>query len=130
MPPSVDDGSPGAPSRTTFEGRVTYTCNNGYEFSPGDVTTTVSCLATGTWDTPPPCTGCKINVCQHANVSAHLQHLSCMLVPMHGWGGAFCLLSKTCWAEPEVRKITCHNTITMDNNQNDLTIYILLVYYG
>ena len=56
-PPSITNGSPGTPDMTTFGGTVTYSCTNGYEVAPGDTTTTVMCLATGTWGTPQTCTG-------------------------------------------------------------------------
>ena len=63
-PPSITNGSPGTPDMTTFGGTVTYTCNNGYETSLGMNMSTVSCLATGLWDTPSNCTGelCQISV--------------------------------------------------------------------
>ena len=54
LPPSISDGTSGTPSSTTFGGTVTYSCNNGYILSGS---ATVSCLASGIWDTTPECTG-------------------------------------------------------------------------
>ena len=53
-PPSISDGTSGRPSSTTFGGTVTYRCNNGYILSGS---ATVSCLASGSWDSTPECTG-------------------------------------------------------------------------
>ena len=55
-PPSITNGSPGTPTSTTFGGTVTYNCTNGYETPSGMSMTTVSCLASGMWDTV-NCTG-------------------------------------------------------------------------
>lgn len=56
-PPSIDNGFPGNPVSTTFGENVTYRCNSRYEISPGVTMSTVSCLVTGDWNTPPRCTG-------------------------------------------------------------------------
>ncbi len=52
--PSISDGLPGTPTRTTFGGTVTYSCNTGYILS-GSVT--VTCQASGSWSTRPTCEG-------------------------------------------------------------------------
>ena len=52
-PPSIIDGTSGTPSSTTFGVTVTYSCNNGYILSGS---ATISCLASGSWDTAPECT--------------------------------------------------------------------------
>ena len=51
QPPSITNGSPGTPTRTTFEGTVIYSCNSGYT----PESTTVTCLASGSWSTRPVC---------------------------------------------------------------------------
>ena len=53
-PPIISDGISGRPSSTTFGRTVTYRCNNGYILSGSAI---VSCLASGTWETTPECTG-------------------------------------------------------------------------
>ena len=77
-PPNIINGSPGTPTNTTFGGTVMYTCESGYEISTG--MSTISCLNTGIWDTPPTCTGnpqllmmqecmAVLNVCVYNNMS-------------------------------------------------------------
>ncbi|XP_064386127.1 sushi, von Willebrand factor type A, EGF and pentraxin domain-containing protein 1-like isoform X2 [Halichondria panicea] len=51
-PPSIGNGSPGTPTRTTYQGTVTYTCVSGYEISKGAMAT---CMASGTWGPLPTC---------------------------------------------------------------------------
>ncbi len=53
-PPSISNGSPGAPTRTTFGGTVTYACNYGYRRSGS---ANVTCQASGSWSTRPSCGG-------------------------------------------------------------------------
>ena len=54
-PPSIPNGSPGTPTKTTFGGTVTYSCNSGYQLLG---VSTLSCSANGTWSVSPPiCTG-------------------------------------------------------------------------
>ena len=55
-PPSIPNGSPGTPTRTTYGGTVAYSCNHGYELSGS---ATVTCLASGSWSTRPTCIGTK-----------------------------------------------------------------------
>ncbi len=53
-PPSVPNGSPGAPSPdTTIGGTVTYTCDTGVLMGGA----TVTCEASGDWSTTPTCLG-------------------------------------------------------------------------
>ncbi|XP_064386426.1 latrophilin-like protein LAT-2 isoform X1 [Halichondria panicea] len=55
-PPSVSNGSPGAPSPDTMlDGMVTYTCDTGYEVSTGVTTATATCMANRVWETVPTC---------------------------------------------------------------------------
>ncbi|XP_064386182.1 sushi, von Willebrand factor type A, EGF and pentraxin domain-containing protein 1-like isoform X2 [Halichondria panicea] len=54
-PPSITNGSPGAPTSTTLGGFVTYTCNTGYEVSTGVTTAMATCMASGTWGPLPTC---------------------------------------------------------------------------
>lgn len=56
-PPTISNGSPGASTATLLGENVTYTCNNGYMMSQGVSVATVSCLATGNWETIPICLG-------------------------------------------------------------------------
>ncbi|XP_064386509.1 CUB and sushi domain-containing protein 1-like isoform X1 [Halichondria panicea] len=51
-PPTIPNGSPGTPTSTTFEGTVSYTCNNRYRMSGS---ATVTCEASGSWSTKPTC---------------------------------------------------------------------------
>ncbi|XP_064388227.1 sushi, von Willebrand factor type A, EGF and pentraxin domain-containing protein 1-like [Halichondria panicea] len=51
-PPSISNGSPGTPTSTVAGGRVTYTCNNGYQRSGS---ATVTCQASGSWSVRPTC---------------------------------------------------------------------------
>ncbi len=53
-PPSISNGSPGTPTRTTFGGTVTYTCNTVYQRSGSAA---VTCEASGSWSTRPSCNG-------------------------------------------------------------------------
>ena len=53
-PPVLTNGSPGTPDMTTLGGTVTYSCKSGYILSGS---TTVTCLASGSWSTRPTCTG-------------------------------------------------------------------------
>ena len=53
-PPPITNGSPGTPDMTTFEGTVTYSCNDGYQLSGSSP---VTCMANGDWNTRPTCTG-------------------------------------------------------------------------
>ncbi len=55
-PPTITNGSPGAPTRTTFGGTVTYTCTVGYKVSPGVTTGDATCGANGQWANVPTCT--------------------------------------------------------------------------
>ena len=52
-PPSVLNGTPGIPTSTTFRGTVTYSCDSGYTHSGS---ATITCQASGSWETPPVCT--------------------------------------------------------------------------
>ena len=52
-PPTITNGSPGTPTSTTFGGTVTYTCDNGFTLSGSAM---ITCLAAGSWSTPPSCT--------------------------------------------------------------------------
>ncbi|XP_064386676.1 sushi, von Willebrand factor type A, EGF and pentraxin domain-containing protein 1-like [Halichondria panicea] len=52
LPPTIINGSPGTPTSTTFEGTVSYTCNNRYRMSGS---ATVTCEASGSWSTRPTC---------------------------------------------------------------------------
>ncbi len=54
-PTTIDNGSPGTPTRTTYQGTVTYTCDTGYEVSTGVTTATSTCVASGTWGPLPTC---------------------------------------------------------------------------
>ena len=56
-PPSINNGSPGAPTMTTLGGTVNYTCDSGYVVSLGVTMATVTCLFNGMWSTPPTCLG-------------------------------------------------------------------------
>ncbi len=56
-PPTINNGSPGIPTRTTFGGIVTYTCSTGYEVSTGVTTAIATCGADGDWSPVPTCTG-------------------------------------------------------------------------
>ncbi|XP_064387742.1 sushi, von Willebrand factor type A, EGF and pentraxin domain-containing protein 1-like isoform X2 [Halichondria panicea] len=51
-PPFISNGSPGTPTRTTFEGTATYTCDTGYQLSGS---ATVTCEASGSWSVRPSC---------------------------------------------------------------------------
>ena len=56
VPPSVSNGSPGAPSPDTMlNGMVTYTCDTGYEVSTGVTTAMATCMANRMWETVPTC---------------------------------------------------------------------------
>ena len=55
FPPLIDNGSPGTPTRTTYQGTVTYTCVSGYEVSNRVTTATATCMANGMWETVPTC---------------------------------------------------------------------------
>ena len=57
-PPSIPNGSPGIPTRTTYRGVVTYSCDSGFEPFGW---TTVTCMASGRWGTPPTCRGTSIH---------------------------------------------------------------------
>ncbi|XP_064387900.1 C4b-binding protein alpha chain-like [Halichondria panicea] len=50
--PSISNGSPGTPTKTTFGGTGTYSCNTGYVLSGSS---TVTCQASGSWSTIPTC---------------------------------------------------------------------------
>ncbi|XP_064386533.1 sushi, von Willebrand factor type A, EGF and pentraxin domain-containing protein 1-like isoform X2 [Halichondria panicea] len=52
---SILNGSPGAPSRTTYQGTVIYTCVSGYEVSTRVTTAMATCTASGTWGPLPIC---------------------------------------------------------------------------
>ncbi len=54
-PPSISNGSPGTPTKTTYQGTVMYSCYTGYSLLSGSAT--VTCLATGSWRTRPSCIG-------------------------------------------------------------------------
>ena len=54
-PPTITNGAPGTPDMTTLGVTVTYSCDSGYEISTG--LSTIACLNTGMWDTPPTCAG-------------------------------------------------------------------------
>ena len=55
-PPSVSNGSPGAPSPDTMlNGVVTYTCVSGYEVSTGVTTAMATCMANRVWEPVPTC---------------------------------------------------------------------------
>ncbi len=55
-PPSVSNGSPGAPSPDTkLDGVVTYTCDTGYEVSTGVTTAMATCMANRVWEPVPTC---------------------------------------------------------------------------
>ncbi|XP_064386538.1 sushi, von Willebrand factor type A, EGF and pentraxin domain-containing protein 1-like isoform X2 [Halichondria panicea] len=54
-PPSGINASPGAPTNTTYQGTVTYTCDSGYEVSNEVTTTTATCMDSGMWETEPTC---------------------------------------------------------------------------
>ena len=54
-PTTIDNGSPGTPTRTTYQGTVTYTCDTGYEVSTGVTTAMATCMASGTWGPLPTC---------------------------------------------------------------------------
>ena len=87
--PSITNGSPGTPDMTTFGGTVTYTCDNGFTLSGSAM---ITCLATGSWSTPPSCTGvlidkiicvlidCSIIVTPNSVLLSSL-HESCYLLP-------------------------------------------------
>ncbi len=63
IPPSVSNGSPGAPSPdTTLGGMVTYTCNTGVLVGGA----TVTCEASGYWSTTPTCLGERMLLMQCA----------------------------------------------------------------
>ncbi len=66
-PPSIGNGSPGTPTRTTYLGTVTYTCDSGYEVSTGVTTAMATCLASGTWDPVPTCSRKSYNRPCHQN---------------------------------------------------------------
>ena len=53
-PPSITNGSPGTPTSTTLGGTVTYSCSDGLIISGSAM---ITCLATGSWSTPPSCIG-------------------------------------------------------------------------
>ena len=53
-PPFISNGSPGTPTRTTFGGTATYTCDTGYQRSGS---ATVTCEASGSWSVRPSCNG-------------------------------------------------------------------------
>ncbi|XP_064388229.1 sushi, von Willebrand factor type A, EGF and pentraxin domain-containing protein 1-like [Halichondria panicea] len=50
--PSISNGSPDTPTKTTFGGTGTYSCNTGYVLSGS---ATVTCEASGGWSTRPTC---------------------------------------------------------------------------
>ncbi len=52
-PPTIGNGSPGSPTRTTYQGTVTYTCDTGYEVSNG--VTMATCMANKMWGPLPTC---------------------------------------------------------------------------
>ncbi len=54
-PTTIDNGSPGSPTSTTYQGTVTYTCVSGYEVSTGGTTAMATCLASGAWGPLPTC---------------------------------------------------------------------------
>ncbi len=54
-PTTITNGSPGSPSKTTYQGEVTYTCDTGYEASTGVTTAIATCLASGAWGPVPTC---------------------------------------------------------------------------
>ena len=54
-PPPGNDASPGTPTRTTYQGTVTYTCDSGYEVSTGVTTATATCMANKMWEPVPTC---------------------------------------------------------------------------
>ncbi len=54
-PPPGTNVSPGTPSKTTYQGTVTYTCVTGYWISPGVTTVTATCMANTMWETVPTC---------------------------------------------------------------------------
>ncbi len=58
-PPSGTNAFPGTPSRTTYLGRVTYTCVTGYQISTGVTTANAICRADRTWGPilPVTCSG-------------------------------------------------------------------------
>ena len=70
-PPSVDNGFHGTPNRTTFEGTVTYSCDDTYILSQSGLST---CLANGVWDTPPDCLGKHIGIAGTWLVLVDLMH--------------------------------------------------------
>ncbi len=51
-PPNVGNAMMSSPTRVTFGGTATYTCNTGYQLSGS---ATVTCQVTGSWNTPPSC---------------------------------------------------------------------------
>ncbi len=53
--PTIENGSPGTPTSTTYQGRVTYTCVSGYEVSTGVTTAIATCMANGMWGHLPTC---------------------------------------------------------------------------
>ena len=66
-PPFISNGSPGTPTRTTYGGTVTYSCNIGYVLSGSAI---VRCLASGSWSTEPTCQR-KIIIASTLNRSSH-----------------------------------------------------------
>ena len=54
-PPTIGNGSPGTPTRTIYQGTVTYTCDTGYEVSTRVTTATATCMASGVWGPLPIC---------------------------------------------------------------------------
>ena len=55
-PPSIRNGSPGTYTSILVGGTVTYSCYNRYVISGS---ATITCLANGSWETPPLCL-CKL----------------------------------------------------------------------
>ena len=53
-PPSILNGSPGAPTSTLVGGSVNYTCDSGFILLDATASL-VTCLSTGEWSTLPSC---------------------------------------------------------------------------
>ena len=51
-PPSITNGSPTTPASTTFRETIVYSCSDGYIILGS---TTITCLSTGSWSSPPIC---------------------------------------------------------------------------
>ena len=56
-PPTVTNGAPGTPTSTLQGGKVTYTCDPGYEVSTGVSSAVATCGSDGDWANVPTCTG-------------------------------------------------------------------------